>query len=109
MPKIERDSNRIQVPLPVLYGADDFVGQGTLLSVLSTKCRIAGNMPVKTGMSVWVWVYPPFESRELFVEEARVIWQMEGHFALQLVRVPHADHSRLLRYAVNMERRANWV
>jgi len=97
MGTIERHRHhaRFDIRWPVLYGNDELLGQGTLLDVSEVDCRVAGTMPVATGMVLNLWVFPPYEAHELYVEEARVLWVNGQEFGFDIGCFQLQDHQCL--------------
>jgi len=93
MGTIERHRHhaRFDIRWPVLYGNDELLGQGTLLDISEMDCRVAGTMPVTAGMVLNLWVFPPHEGDELYVEEARVLWVNGQEFGFDIGRFQLPD------------------
>ena len=93
--KRHRDHPRLDVRWPVLYGDDELLGQGTLLDVSGVGARVVGTMPVAAGKRLKLWVFPPQEGDELYVEETRVLWVNGQEFAIDLCHLLSQDHQGL--------------
>ena len=69
-----------------------------LLEVSSLECRVAGTMPVATGMHLRVWISPTNRNDTLYVKEARVVWTRQNEFGLEMVDVDADDRRWLTRF-----------
>ncbi len=103
-----RRNARFAVRWPILYGTDEVIAQGTLLDLSVMGCRLAGTMPVETGMSLWLRLHPQHRHDELRVEEARVTWVKGLEFGIELKKMPPADHHWLMRFLDRAERRSTF-
>ena len=88
----------VTIQWPLLYANNELVGIGTLLEVSSLECRVAGTMPVATGMHLRVWISPTNRNDALYVKEARVVWTRQNEFGLEMVDVDADDRQWLTRF-----------
>ena len=86
------------------YGADDFIGQGTVLDVSLMGCRLAGTMPPERGSRLQLCFYPPYREKEIAVEDARVTWTTNEQFGVEFVKVSPSD----LQWLIGYLDRAQW-
>lgn len=100
-----RKGGRFEVRWPLLYTAEDIIGQGTILNVSSIGCQVAGNMPAAVGMTLKVWVWPSQRGEALCVEEARVLWVKAHEFGIEFVRLSHHEQQWLRGFLETAERR----
>ena len=105
-----QECSRQPVPLtvqwPLLYANEELVGQGTLVTLSHWEyqvgeCKVAGNIPLATGMIVKVWISPTHRDDALYVEEARVLWARANEFGLELRQVDAEDHEWLMNFLGN--------
>jgi hypothetical protein len=68
-----RRHTRIRIRCPVLYGTRDFLGNGTILDVTASGCRVTGTMPVEVGMRLRLWGAPAEKPEPLQITEATVV------------------------------------
>lgn len=97
---------RLTVQWPLLYANKELIGQGTLLSVSHWEsqvgeCKVAGTIPVATGMVLKLWISPAHREDALYVEEARVLWTRANEFGLELHEVDDEDHQWLMKFLEN--------
>ena len=100
-----RNHPRFPTHWPMLYGGEDFIGQGTLLDVSLIGCRMAGTMPLEQGMRVSLWLYPTHRNSNIYVEEARVKWIRDEQFGIEFIEVRTEDLQWLIGYLDRAERR----
>lgn len=103
-----RRNARFSVLWHVLYGTDDFIGNGTLLDLSALGCRLAGTMPVEPGMHLRLRLYPQQKDGEVRIEEAHVTWVNGNEFGVELKQLSPRDHHWLLRYTERAERRSTF-
>ncbi len=81
---------------PMLYGNEEFVANGTVLSVTANEWRVAGPMPVHAGMQLSLRVWPPEMSEGFHLEGATVLWVKGQEFAVEVQDVsPPVDRKWL--------------
>lgn len=103
-----RRNARFAVRWHVIYGTDEFIGNGTLLDLSALGCRLAGTMPVETGMRLSLRLYPQHKDGDIRIEEAHVTWVNGNEFGLELKKLPTVDHHWLLRFTERAERRSTF-
>ena len=82
---------------PMLYGNEEFVAKGTVLSVMIGQRRVAGPMPVHDGMQLSLWVWPPEKPLGIHLEPATVLWVRDFEFGLEVQDMDPIDHGWLIR------------
>ena len=100
-----RNSPRFPIQWPTLYGAANFIANGTVLDLSLMGCRLAGTMPPDQGLRLHLWVYPSQRERGIYVEEARVKWISDEQFGLEFVKIQTQDLQWLMGYLDRAERR----
>ena|SRR5689334_20717016 len=90
-----RDSSRRQVRRSLLwrvfYGSDELAGEGSVLDMHETGCRIAGCMPVEPGMKLRLCLWPSEDSKDIVVAQGSVKWAKGLQFGVAL-EVPFSDN-----------------
>src|ERR1041385_986636 len=83
-----RDSTRRQVRSSLLwrvfYGSDELAGEGSILDMHETGCRIAGCMPVEPGMRLRLCMWPSEDSKDIVVAQGSVKWAKGLQFGVAL-------------------------
>jgi len=83
-----RDSTRRQVRRALLwrvfYGSDELAGEGSVLDMHETGCRIAGCMPVEPGMRLRLCLWPSEDSKDIVVAQGSVKWAKGLQFGVAL-------------------------
>lgn len=83
---------------PTLYGNETLVANGTVLDVTANGWRMAGTMPVRPGMQLNFWVWPPERPKGLHVENAMVLWVKGNEFALEVLDMDPIDREWLTQF-----------
>ena len=83
-----RDSIRGQVSCSLLwrifYGNDERAGEGSVLDIHETGCRIAGCMPIEPGMRLRLCMWPSEDSKDIVVAQGCVKWAKGLQFGVAL-------------------------
>jgi hypothetical protein len=83
-----RDSTRRQsrnsVLWRVFYGSEELVGEGTILDMHGSGCRIAGCMPVEAGMHLRLCIWPSQNPQDIVVARGLVKWAKGLQFGVAL-------------------------
>lgn len=87
-----RRHTRFPVQWPLVYGCDEFFGEGTVLDLTHLGWRIAGCMPVKPGMRLTLRIWPPDKPEQVRVEQANVLWVNGCEFAVDVPEMAPNDH-----------------
>ena len=90
---------------PMLYGNEEFVANGTVLDLSARTWRVAGTMPVRRGMRLNLWVWPPDRAESLLVEGATVLWVKGLEFGLEVQDLDPIDRLWLTPF---WNRRVYW-
>ena len=72
----------------VTYGNEERVGVGIVLAMHKTDCHIAGRMRVKTGMRLWLCLWPSQSPEEMCETAGIVTWTKGPQFGLVLDTPP---------------------
>ena len=83
-----RDSTRRQsrhsVLWRVFYGSEELVGEGSILDMHGSGCRIAGCMPVEAGMHLRLCIWPSQNPQDIVVAQGLVTWVKGLQFGVVL-------------------------
>ena len=83
-----RDSTRRQVRRALLwrvfYGSDELAGEGSILDMHETGCRIAGCMPVEPGTRLRLCLWPSEDPKDIVVAQGCVKWAQGLQFGVAL-------------------------
>ena len=95
-----RGESRVPVEFGLMYSALDergdlIMGDGTVIDISNTGLGIRGNMAVKTGMEMTLFVYLPDGQDPLFVLEARVAWSAGHRFGVEILKMNLRERNRL--------------
>lgn len=60
-----RHQSRHSVLWRVFYGSEELVGEGSILDMHQTGCRIAGCMPVEPGMRIRLCLWPSEDPKDI--------------------------------------------
>lgn len=95
-----RGESRVPVEFGLMYSALDergglIMGDGTVIDISNSGLGIRGNMTVKTGMEMTLFVYLPDGQDPLFVLEARVAWSAGHRFGVEILKMNLRERNRL--------------
>lgn len=92
-----RYSERVRTKFPVIFAADDLVGEGTVSDVSVPGCSIVSNKVVEPGAYLEMKVLMPDNAPSLRVELAKIRWRQGHRFGVEFIRMPGVDQLRLGR------------
>ena len=95
-----RGESRVPVEFGLMYSALDergdlIMGDGTVIDISNSGLGIRGNIAVKTGMEMTLFVYLPDGQDPLFVLEARVAWSAGHRFGVEILKMNLRERNRL--------------
>lgn len=95
-----RGESRVPVEFGLMYSALDergdlIMGDGTVIDISNSGLGIRGNMAVKTGMEMTLFVYLPDGQDPLFVLETRVAWAAGHRFGVEILKMNLRERNRL--------------
>ena len=79
-----RDQVRRSLLWRVFYGGDELAGEGSVLDMHETGCRIAGCMPVEPGMRLRLCMWPSEDPKDIVVAQGLVKWAKGLQFGVAL-------------------------
>ena len=91
---------RTQTEFGLMYSAIDsrgelLMGDGTVVDMSSKGLGIHGNIPVKRGLEMTLFLYLPDGQDPLFVMETRVAWSVGHRFGVEILRMNLRERNRL--------------
>jgi hypothetical protein len=83
-----------------MYSAQDekselIMGDGSVVDLSSKGFRVHGNVAVKTGLEVTLFLYLPDGQDPLFVLSARVAWSRGHEFGVEILKMNLRERNRL--------------
>lgn len=91
----QRMQHRWCVVCPVMFASVPFIGEGTLLNLSQTGCRIECDRTLLKGSYIAIRLLLPDESRSLKIDLAAVRWIGGQCFGIEFLRIPSTDQTRL--------------
>lgn len=103
---------RIPVDFGLMYSAQDergelIMGDGTVVDISNSGLGIRGNVEVKTGLEMTLFIYLPDGQDPLFVMETRVAWSKGHRFGVEFLKMNLRERNRL-RYFLCSNMRQFW-
>jgi hypothetical protein len=91
---------RTPVEFGLMYSAmndqDELImGDGAVVNLSNKGLGIRGNMPVKRGLEMTLFLYLPDGQDPLFVMEARVAWSTGCQFGVEFLKMNLRERNRL--------------
>ena len=95
-----RREHRIPTDVQLMYSAQDeknelIMGDGSVVDLSNTGLRIRGNVAVKSGLEVTLFLYRPDGHDPLFVLSARVAWSRGHVFGVEILKMNLRERNRL--------------
>ena len=95
-----RADRRIPIDFRLMYSAQDngeelIMGDGSIVDLSSKGLRIRGNIAVKPGLEMTLFLYLPDGQDPLFVLSARVAWSKGHQFGVEIVKLNLRERNRL--------------
>jgi PilZ domain-containing protein len=95
-----RVESRIPVDFGLMYSAQDergelIMGDGTVVDISNKGLGIRGNMAVKAGLEMTLFLYLPDGQDPLFIMEARVVWSAGHRFGVEILKMNLRERNRL--------------
>ena len=95
-----RIDRRYPVDFQLMYSAQDereelIMGDGSVVDLSNKGLRILGNMAVKAGLEMTLFLYLPDGRDPLFVLSARVAWSKGHEFGVEILRLNVRERNRL--------------
>jgi len=71
------------------------MGDGSVVDISNQGLRIRGNMSVKSGLVMTLFLYLPDGQDPLFVLSAEVVWSKGHEFGIQILKMNVRERNRL--------------
>ena len=91
----QRTAYRCPVRIPVFYWGDDFLGDGTVVSVSPSSLCIVGNYVAVSGRGMRLMLCLPDDREPLYVYRAVVRWTRGMEFGVELLTMTETARARL--------------
>jgi PilZ domain len=86
---------RVPVGYPASIQSDAGAGEGVLLDLSPTGCRMRSDIALKTGAYLALQIAVAHEPMPLAVEVSVVRWCKDGHLGVEFLRYSHGDRERV--------------
>jgi len=95
-----RNEPRVPVDVRLMYSAQDdreelIMGDGNVVDLSNKGLRVRGNMAVKSGLEMTLFLYLPDGHDPLFVLSAKVAWSRGHEFGVEILKMNVREHNRL--------------
>lgn len=95
-----RQQSRVPMTFALMYSAQDarggvLMGDGSVTDLSSNGLGIRGNVPVKVGTELTLFLYLPDGQDPLFVMEAKVAWSTGHRFGVEMLTISLREKNRL--------------
>jgi hypothetical protein len=89
--------SRLRVPVgyPASIQSDTEAGEGVLLDLSPTGCRLRSDIALNTGTYLALQIAISQEPTPLAVEVSVVRWCKDGHFGVEFLRYSQGDRERV--------------
>ncbi|HKY73288.1 MAG TPA: PilZ domain-containing protein [Nitrospira sp.] len=95
-----RADSRVPIDVRLMYsgqeeGEELIMGDGSVVDLSNKGLRIRGNVAVKPGIEMTLFVYLPDGRDPLFVLSARVAWAKGHQFGAEILKMNVRERNRL--------------
>jgi hypothetical protein len=95
-----RTEPRLPIDFRLMYSAQDeeeelIMGDGCVVDLSNKGLQIRGNMAVKPGLDMTLFLYLPDGRDPLFILNAKVAWSKGHHFGVEILKVNLRERNRL--------------
>ena len=95
-----RNEPRVPVDVRLMYSAQDeehelIMGDGSVVDLSNSGLRIHGNVAVRSGLEVTLFLYLPDGHDPLFVLSASVTWSRGHAFGVEILKMTVRERNRL--------------
>jgi len=95
-----RADSRITTDFALMYSAQDergdlIIGDGAVVDISNKGLGIRGNVAMKRGLEMTLFLYLPDGRDPLFVMEARVAWSAGHRFGVEILNMNLRERNRL--------------
>lgn len=92
---IPRNHQRIPVGYPACITSDAGSGEGTLLDLSPTGCKLRSDIPLHAGSYVALQIDLTHEPEPLGVDVSVVRWCKDGELGIEFLRYGHGERERV--------------
>jgi hypothetical protein len=91
---------RLPIDFRLMYSAQDerdalLMGDGSVVDLSNKGMRIRGNVAVKPGLEMTLFLYLPDGRDPLFILSAKVVWSRGHEFGIEILKMNLREHNRL--------------
>ena len=97
MPFVLRPFRRFPVQCAVIYNVGPFQGHGTVWNLSSTGWRLSGDLPMRPGETLSLFVMLSNDQR-IEISKAVLRWSRSQEFGIETVETPEHTQARLIHY-----------
>ena len=95
-----RTDQRVHIDFRLMYSAQDdreelIMGDGSVVDLSNKGLRVRGNMAVKSGLEMTLFLYLPDGRDPLFVLSAKVAWSRGHEFGVEILKMNVRERNRL--------------
>ena len=95
-----RTDYRVHSDFRLMYSAQDdreelIMGDGSVVDLSNKGLRVRGNMAVKSGLEMTLFLYLPDGRDPLFVLSAKVAWSKGHEFGVEILKMNVRERNRL--------------
>ena len=95
-----RTEPRLPIDFRLMYSAQDereelIMGDGCVVDLSNKGLQIRGNMAVKPGLDMTLFLYLPDGRDPLFILSAKVAWSKGHHFGVEILKMNLRERNRL--------------
>lgn len=98
-----RKTNRLKAKLRIFFSGDGVEGEGTVLDLSKSGCRVDCESEIVKDTDVAAWIYSPDYEWPLKIDRAVVRWASTQAFGLEFLEILPAQKERL-RLVLNVKK-----
>jgi hypothetical protein len=91
----ERKTTRLKAKLRVFFSGEGIEGEGTVLDLSKSGCRVECESDIAKDTEVAAWIYSPDYEWPLKIHRAIVRWASQHSFGLEFLEFLPAQKERL--------------
>jgi len=86
---------RIEYKVTLSFASGRQQGEGTLINLTASSCRVESAQKVKPGDHVWLRIFPSGQGLAITVESGAVRWVCGQDFGVEFTLIQPGEHERL--------------